>query len=111
MGYPIRKQQNREPMAEAIRAFVDWYKIGYHKVELIFGIFAGVLGGFIKYMSGTLLDLGTMGQFMEVAGRTMEAIFVAFVCAIAAGAGTYVWKVFKEKYLIKTDDKPKKRKR
>lgn len=95
-------------MAEVIRHLIDWHKLYYQKMECLACWFICLTIGVLKYISGSLIYLGFMGEFMEMFGRFIEAGFVAAFCAICAGAGTYAWNQFKKKYLIK--DKRKKRK-
>lgn len=75
----------------------------WHKIDTVFAFFFGMLGGFIKYMSGVsgmvLLDVGFIG-------RLLEAGVTALVCGFLGVAGKHSFDWLKKKYFSKKKQKP-----
>lgn len=65
-----------------------------HQIDSKIAFLSGMTGGFIKYMSGVLIDVG-------FGGRLIEAGVTAMVCGFLGVAGKHSFDWLKKKYLNK----------
>jgi hypothetical protein len=65
-----------------------------HKIDATIAFISGMFGGFLKYMSGTLMNVGFIWRLAE-AGAT------AFVCGLLGVAGKHFYDWLKKKYFKK----------
>ena len=66
--------------------------IEWHKIDTLIGFFSGMIGGFVKYASGVMLQIGFMG-------RLFEAGLTALVCGFLGVAGKHLFDWLKKKYI------------
>lgn len=65
-----------------------------HRIDTIIAFFTGMIGGFIKYTSGVILQIGFIG-------RLFEAGITALVCGFLGIAGKHIFDYLKRKYFKK----------
>jgi len=87
----VQKQMSKPIQMDLLHLFIDWLKVGVHKLEFTVAVIVTMVSGFIKYMAGTILLTGMLGALAE-------ACLVAAFTGFSGAAGAFGFKWAKAKY-------------
>ena len=87
----VQKQIHKPLQMDLLHVFLEWLKMGIHKLDFTVMVIITMVSGFIKYMAGTILLTGMLGALLE-------ACLVAACTGFSGAVGAFSFKWAKDKY-------------